>query len=120
MDSPDSTPDGSPDIPAATVKAIGDLDALVQAILKATPASKPWQRQLLVHLSQMDREVQVLRLTISLGRGVAEVGEAAAVLRRTLRTANLYVGGGRADMGTKAAIRLALELGQKIDGLLEL
>lgn len=97
-----------------TSKAIGDLDDLLQAIVRATPEAKPWQRQLLTHLREADRQVQVLRMTISMQRDGSEVTDAVEAVRRTLRVANTYVAMGRADMATKAAVRLALELSQKL------
>lgn len=96
-------------------KAINDLDDLVQAVLKALPSSKPWQRQLLTYLREVDRLIQVLRMTVAMGRPDVEIGEAAQQLRTALRVALRYVGTGRADFGTKAAIGIACELGVKID-----
>ena len=96
-------------------KAITDLDELVQAVLLALPPSKPWQRQLLAHLQEIDRLTQVLRMTVSMARAPSEVSEAARQLRVALRVAQRYVATGRADSGTKAAILLACELGLRID-----
>lgn len=99
-------------------KAITDLDELVQAVLKSLPPSKPWQRQLLLHLAEIDRLTQVLRLTVSLSRATGEVSDAAQQLRVALRVAQRYVRAGRADSGTKAAILLACELGHRVDSAL--
>jgi hypothetical protein len=99
-------------------KAITDLDELVQAVLDSLPPSKPWQRQLLLYLAEIDRLTQVLRLTVSLERPSSEVSDAARELRVALRVAQRYVGAGRADSGTKAAILLACELGLRIDSAL--
>jgi hypothetical protein len=101
-------------------KTLGDLDSISQALLSALPQAKAWQRQrqLRVHLAQLDREVQVARMTVVMGRDQAEVKQAANACCTTLRAANSFVAGGRADMGTKAAVRFAFELGQKIDRLL--
>ena len=99
-------------------KAITDLDELVQAVLLALPPSKPWQRQLLIHLKEIDRLTQVLRMTVSMGRAPSEISDSAQHLRVALRVAQRYVGTGRADSGTKAAILLACELGLRIDSAL--
>lgn len=99
-------------------KAITDLDELVQAVLVALPPSKPWQRQLLLHLREIDRLTQVLRMTLSMARAPGEVSEAAHKLRVELRAAQRYVATGRADSGTKAAILLACELGLRVDSAL--
>ena len=100
---------------AQIAKAITDLDELVQAVLDSLPPSKPWQRQLLLYLAEIDRLTQVLRLTVSLNRASSEVGDAARQLRVALRVAQRYVGTGRADYGTKAAIGIACELGLRIE-----
>jgi hypothetical protein len=96
-------------------KAIADLAELVHAVLAALPPTKPWQRQLLVHLREIDRLTQVLRMTVSMRRDSGEVSEAARLLRVALRVAQQYVAAGRADSGTKAAVLLACELGGRID-----
>jgi hypothetical protein len=108
-----------PLVPTAdATKAISELDDLVQAVLKLVPDSKPWQRQLQVHLRDADRGLQVLRMTIALRREVREVAEAASSVHRVLGAANGYVAATRADINTKAAVRLAFELGLRIERLL--
>lgn len=57
-------------------------------------------------------------MTVLMGRDQVEVAQAAIASNRTLRAANAILVAGRADMGTKAAVWLAFELGQKIDRLL--
>jgi len=99
----------------AAAKAIDDLDALVQAVLTSLPPSKPWQRQLLQHLREIDRTTQVLRMTISLERASGEIAQAKEQLRIALRVAQNYVAMGRGDFGTKAAVRLAYEIGLRVD-----
>jgi hypothetical protein len=99
----------------AAAKATGDLHAIVEAVLKSLPPSKPWQRQLLQHLHEIDRTIKVLRMTIALERVPSEVTDAKEQVLLTLRVANRYVAMGRADFGTKAAVRLAYEIGQRID-----
>jgi len=116
MDALDTLPDDKPANCTITAsKAIGDLDDLIQAIVRATPDSKAWQRQLLLHLRDAERQIQVLRMTISLKRGDTAIADAVESIRKTLRAANTYVALGRADMGTKAAVRFALELSQKAE-----
>lgn len=105
--------------PDLASKAIADLDDLIQAILGSLPASKPWQRQLRLHLSEADRHIQVLRLTLSLRRAKDEVVQARDALVGSVRAANAYVNGGRADMGTRTAILLAHELARKAGQLVE-
>jgi len=113
MTLPASPPD-APAPEAEIAKVIGDLDSITQALLTVLPPSKPWQRQLLLHLREADRKLQVLRMMIAMGRDPKETADAADQLQLTLRTANVYVGAGRVDMGTKTAVQLAFSLGHRI------
>jgi hypothetical protein len=101
--------------PAQIAKAIGDLDELVKAVLAKLPPAKPWQRQVLQHLAEIDRRAQVLRMTVALGRVSSEVSEARDQLSAALRAARQYVVSGRANPATKAAIEWACELGRRIE-----
>ncbi|MFT7773406.1 hypothetical protein [Roseateles sp.] len=118
MELPAPSPEAQPH-PSETAKAIGDLDSIVRALLTVLPPSKPWQRQLLAYLAEADRKLQILRMTIALGKDRHEIEEAADQLQVTLRAANLYVGGGRVDMGTKTAVQLAFSLGHRIAASLQ-
>jgi len=110
--SPATDPSASP--PPPHLKAIADLDSLIQALGKSLPRAKPWQRRLHDFMADADRRVQVLRLTLSLNRDEAEVNAAIAGLQSSLRAANAFALSGRADMGTKMAVRLAVDLGVKV------
>lgn len=95
-------------------KELADLDDLVQAMRGSLPRVKPWQRKLHEHLSDIDGRIQILRLVSALGRDQAEIRPAISDIQGALRAANAYVAGGRADLGTRMAIRLAVELMKKI------
>lgn len=99
---------------AGTAKSIKDLDLLLRALLTSLPTAKPWQRQLRLHLVDADGLLQVLRMTISMDRSQPELLQAAKDLLAPLRAANVYVGAGRADAGTKQAVNLGYGLGQRI------
>lgn len=103
---------------AAAAKAMTDLNELVQALLSSLSPSKPWQRHLRHLLVEVDRTLQVLRMTITLKRAADELREAQEQLRVALRLVHQYVRVGRADLGTKAAIELAWHLGHRIDSAL--
>jgi ATP phosphoribosyltransferase regulatory subunit HisZ len=96
-------------------KALADLDDLVQAVLKALPGNKPWQRHLRSHFSEADRQLQILRLVQSLGKPSEEEAAAVACIFQQLKAAYAYVNGGRADMGTRAAVLLAYELARSLN-----
>ncbi|NCT81666.1 MAG: hypothetical protein GXC94_00840 [Comamonadaceae bacterium] len=104
--------------PKQVRKVIGDLDDLVKAVRTSLPPAKPWQRQLLAHLTEVDRQIQILRVTLSLRRPDEEVAEATEQLRVSLRVAQRYVATGRADLATRAAVLLACELGLKVNASL--
>lgn len=95
-------------------KAISDLDTLVQSLIKSLPSAKPWQRQLLARLANIEREVQVLRMTIALDRDLSELSAAAIQLHTSLAAACIESNKGRADQTTKAGIRLVLGLSKRV------
>lgn len=101
--------------PSKLAKAISDLDSLIHAILGSLRPSKPWQRQLLQQLREVDRLTLVLRMTISMQRPSVELSEASEQLSTSLRVAQRWVAAGRADQGTKMAVLLAWDLGQLVD-----
>lgn len=94
--------------------AIGDLDELVRAVLVSLPTSKPWQRQLRVQLSEVDRLVEVLRLVVAMDRSEQEVALAGREVLTAMRAAYAYVNAGRADLNTKAAVLLGFNLAEKV------
>lgn len=96
-------------------KVIKDLTGLVQALQSALPPSKPWQRQLRIQLAEVDRQLQVVRMTIAMERCGQEFAAAADQLVLALRSANQYGASGRADAATRAAVQLALRMAMEID-----
>lgn len=97
-----------------TAKLIRELDGILRLILRDMPTSKPWQRQLLTRLTEADRCVQVLRMTICMLRPYEEVREAAERLLIPLRAAHVYVSAGRADIGTKTTIWIVMNCAQRL------
>ncbi|MBI3350852.1 MAG: hypothetical protein HY020_27105 [Burkholderiales bacterium] len=95
-------------------QSISSLDALIQALLSELPPTKPWQRQLLLHLSQAERDVQILRMTIAMHRSNDDICEAARRVHQTLRAAHACIATGRADAGTKASVNIAMLTSRKI------
>lgn len=101
--------------PERAHKTVGDLDELVRDLRRAVVPTKTWQRQLLAQLTNVERRVQVLRMTIAMCRPPAEKSEATEQLQIALRVTQRHVEGGRADQITRAAILLACQLGSQID-----
>lgn len=102
----------------AIAKGINDVDVIVQGLLDRTPPSKPWQRQLRAQLQNVDRHVEILRLTISLEREDTEIYEAARKLKQVLETTNVQIVGGRADGFTKSALQVAYRNASLVTALL--
>ncbi len=98
----------------ALAKTINDLDDLVRLILKGLTRTKPWQRQLAARLEDVDRLLQVLRLTIALDKPdveiVAAAGDVAVACRRTAAS----LAGSRADYPSLQAVALVSDLGEKL------
>ena len=95
-------------------KAIDKLDDLAQSLLRMQSPSKVWQRTLLEQLKQLDRDIQVHRMLISLERDQSEVAQSASTLYDRLALAAAQVEKSRADSTTKGAMRLAKALASQI------
>lgn len=93
------------------VKQINDLDGLVKALLGSISPTKPWRRKLLLQLAEVDRHLQIVRMTISLEKSDEELVDAAASLVTSLKIANGHGASGRADFGTRNAVQLTVNLG---------
>ncbi len=104
----------APPVLAAVAKGIGDLDDLVRLLAKGLSRSKPWQRHLAAQLTEADRLMQVLRLTIALDRPQAEIVEAGVDLQLVCQRARRSLVGTRADQTTVAAIQLGADLAASI------
>lgn len=92
------------------VKLITDLDDLVDLMRRGLTVAKPWQRRLAVDLAELDRLMQVLRLTVSLERPDQEILAAATELSIACRRAVSSQSGTRADHTTRAALALVADL----------
>ncbi|HEY4084121.1 MAG TPA: hypothetical protein VGM81_25805 [Burkholderiaceae bacterium] len=101
------------------VKAIIDFDDTVRLMLERLPRTKPWHRLLAAQLQLAEREIQILRMTISLERGADEVFKAAHALCRTSRDVEVSVRGSRADLVTQQSIQLLVSMGAQILGVIE-
>lgn len=102
----------------AIAKAIGDLDDLVRLLRRGLPLLKAWQRQLAAQLGEIDRLMQVFRMTVAMERSDTEIGEAAAALCTTCRQTASVVFGSRADATTKATVRLMAGLASSVSDVL--
>ena len=91
-------------------KAMRDLDDLVRLLGKGLSRAKPWQRQLTSQLSELDRLLQVLRMTVVIDRSESEILAAAEALCVACRKAAAAIVGSRCDVDTKAAVRLVTDL----------
>lgn len=115
---PDLPPESAAAHFEAIGKAIGDIDVIVRGLLDRTPPTKPWQRQLRVHLQDADRHVEIVRLAISLEHDQAEIHDSARELKQVIETANVQVVGGRADGTTRNALMVAYRNAALLSSLL--
>jgi len=99
---------------AAVAKGIGDLGDLVRMLAGSLSQAKPWQRQLRVRLAEAQQLLEVLRLTVAMERSDVEILEAANLLAKECNAIVLAIVGSRADVTTKAAVRLVSRLAQQI------
>lgn len=80
-----------------TAKHITDLEQLVRLLSRGLPRSKPWQRQLAAHLADVEAQLQILRLTVSLDRSSAEIIAASSHVASACRLAMSALAGSRVD-----------------------
>lgn len=99
---------------AAVAKTINDLDDLVRLVLKGLTRTKPWQRQLAARLGDVDRLVQVLRLTIALDKPEVQIVAAAKNVAGACRRTAASLAGTRADRSSLQAVALVSELGDNL------
>lgn len=95
-------------------KSLADLDELVALVARGLPRAKPWQRLLGNQLFEIDRALQVLRMTMVMDRADAEILAAAEVLCAECRKARTAIASSRSDLTTKAAVRLIVDLASKV------
>lgn len=95
----------SPDL-VTFADAIGKLDELVRVLSRTLSPAKAWERQLAARLAEADRLLQLLRLTVAMERQDEEVRDVASQLCSECRALSLAIGGSRADITTKQAVRL--------------
>ncbi|MBU0914782.1 hypothetical protein [Aquabacterium parvum] len=98
----------------AVAKTINDLDDLVRLILKGLTRAKPWQRQLAARLGDVDRLVQVLRLTIAMEKPNGEIVAAAEAVAGACRCTAASLADSRADYPPLQAVALVSDLGDKL------
>lgn len=98
----------------ALAKLIQDVQDLVTLLLKGLSRAKPWQRQLTTHLAELDRQLQVLRMTVVMERQDGEILEAAEQLAGISRLVGAALAGSRVDPTTRAAVHLISDLTARI------
>jgi hypothetical protein len=98
----------------AVAKTIKDLDDLARLILTGLTRTKPWQRQLAGRLGDVDRLVQVLRLTIAMEKPDGEITAAAEAVAVACRRTAASLAGSRADYPSLQAVALVSDLGDKL------
>lgn len=103
----------------ALAKNIADLDGVVRMLVKAMPQAKPWQRRLIAQLLELERLVQILRMTIAMERPDREILEGAKALCIHSRQTSAAAAGTRVDAVTKASLCLVGSLAASILQLME-
>lgn len=103
---------------AGAANALSDLDALIRSSLTLISPLRPWQRKLLLDLSEADRHMQILRMTIALDRPAGEVHDAAKHLLVSVRTASAGAERGRGDQAAKQLLQTCVALAKRLEGAL--
>ena len=95
----------------STAKSIADFDDTLRFVLRQLPMSKPWQRLLISELYQLQLDVQILRMGISLNRPASELHAAAVNLGTQCLKVEGAIRASRAEQTTCQAVRLLVVLG---------
>ena len=122
-----STEDACPEQPISPAAAadiisqvINPLDELLGALSKSIPATKSWGRNLQEQLHKAVLAIETLRITLSLRRPSVEVSAAARTIRSSTAVMNSLAAGGRVDLTTRSALKLAHHLGQALEQRLQM
>ncbi|WP_157275656.1 hypothetical protein [Pelomonas sp. Root1444] len=95
-------------------KTIKDLDDLVRLVVAGLIAAKPWQRQLAARLGEVDRLLQMLRLTIAMEKPDTEIAAAALDVAAACRRTAACLAGSRATNPALQAVALVSDLGERL------
>jgi small nuclear ribonucleoprotein (snRNP)-like protein len=98
----------------AVAKSIVDITELVSLLQRGLGQGTTWERQLAGHLVDVDRQLNLLRLTVAMERQDSEILEAAQSLAAACRLAAAVLGGSRADPTTRAAVKLVVDLANSV------
>ena len=91
-------------------KALGDLDDVARLLKQGIPGTKPWQRRLSEHVTEVDRLLLVMRLAVAIERPDSEILEASVAVHSACRSMGAAITGSRADGVTRDSVRLAIAL----------
>lgn len=99
---------------AALAKTIADLDDLARVMRTSLKGNGTWQRQLDARLADVERLMQILRMTIAMERPDQEIAAAAQAVAAACRQAAASLMGSRADRTSLQAVALLRNLGEQL------
>jgi hypothetical protein len=104
----------SEELMQAVAKSIVDITELVSLLQWGLGQGTTWERQLAAPLVDVDRLLNLLRLTVAMERHDREILEAAQSLAPACRLAAAVRGGGPADPTTRATVKLVVDLANNV------
>jgi hypothetical protein len=110
----DPASSGDPPDQIAPLKVLDDLQHLLESLTHPGLGNKPWAVQLRAGIQQALVQVQILRMTRSMGRPQQEALAAAQTIHVCLRQASVLVAKSRSDELTRTSIRFALALAKRV------
>jgi hypothetical protein len=96
------------------IKLLDDLQHLLESLAHPGLGNKPWAVQLRACVEKALVQVQVLRMTKSMGRPQEESLAAAQNILVHLRQASVLVAKSRSDELTSTSVRFALALAKRV------
>jgi hypothetical protein len=97
-----------PEYTPRLAQLILDLGSLLSDLQRLSLGNKPWTRQLQLHLQAAQGSMDLLRVAIAMERPTPELLDAAKAVQLDLRRADDGLNRTRAEVITKAAVRLGL------------
>jgi len=100
--------------PVGQSKLLDDLQLLLDSLTHPGLGAKPWAVQLRSGVQQALVQVQILRMSKSMGRPQEEALAAAQVIHVCMRHASVLIAKSRSDELTRTSVRFALALAKRL------
>lgn len=99
---------------AHLAKSIVDLDTLVELLMRELGSKTTWERSLSSELARAREQLQLLRMSVSMGRPDDEKKAVAVSIANCCAKARVSLSGSRVPRDTAAAVALAAKIARAV------